>query len=207
MSVVLTAPAPASVTRRCRFEEVFDASFIELVRLVPGNPHVRALILRFAGKLPGPECATFEELKDWVELNCTRQPRPAASRSSPQNAEGGIVIHVEFSEREHGRANYSVRRYGSEDFRVGAEALLEIVREVIADGGGIGEVIEVVAGKIDDDAWSDCDPSMDDSGDYDYSDHDSGETNDSEVSFSRPDIRNAVLTFVRERHPELAAEL
>ena len=207
MSVVLTAPTPALAMRRCRFEEVFDASFIELVRLVPGNPYVRALILRFAGKLPGPDCATFEHIREWVEANCEKQARATTSRSNRQNAEGGITVHVDFSETENGRASYSVRRSGSEDFQLGAEALMEIVREAIEDGDGIDKIVEAVADKINDDAWSDCDPSMNDSGDYDYSDHDSGETNDSEVSFSRPDIRNAVLTFVRERHPELAAEL
>jgi hypothetical protein len=200
MSEVLTA-------RRCRFEDVFDANFIELVQLVPGNPYVRALILRFAGKLPGPDCATFEQIKEWVEVNCEKQPRATTSRTTRQNAEGGITIHVDFSETECGRASYSVRRYGSEDFQLGAEALMEIVREAIADGDGLDKIVEAVADKIDEDAWSECDPSMDDSGDHAYSDHESGDTDDSEVNFSRPELRRAVLTFVRERHPELAAEL
>ena len=207
MSEVLTAPAPASVTRRCRFEEVFDASFIELVRLVPGNPHVRALILRFAGKLPGPDCATFEHIREWVEANCEKQARATTSRSNRQNAEGGITVHVDFSETENGRASYSVRRSGSEDFQLGAEALMEIVREAIEDGDGIDKIVEAVAGKIRDDAWDECDPSLADSGDYDYNDHDASDTEDSKTEFSKSDVRTAVLAFVRERHPELAAEL
>ena len=64
-----------------------------------------------------------------------------------------------------------------------------------------------IASKIDEDAWSQCDPSMDDSGDYDYSDHESSETDDSETSFNRGDLRNTVLAFMRDRHPELAAQL
>ncbi|MEQ2010127.1 MAG: hypothetical protein ABMA26_25370 [Limisphaerales bacterium] len=208
MSEVMTAPEPvAAVTRKCVFEEVFDANFIELIALAPRNPHVRALILKLTGKLPPPECATFAQLKDWVELNCEKRARPFASGAGQHSQEGGIVVNVDFSETEYGRANYSVRRHGSESFRIGAEDLMTMVRTAIDDGDGLDEVVEAVAGKIDDDAWSQCDPSMDDSGDHDYSEHEESETGDSTTECSRNDIRAAVLAFVRERHPELAAEL
>ena len=64
-----------------------------------------------------------------------------------------------------------------------------------------------IAQKIDDDAWNQCDPNLDDYGDYDYDEHDMNDSGDSETSYSKTEIRNRVLAFVRERHPELAAEL
>jgi len=208
MSEVMTAPEPvASGTRKCVFEAVFDANFIELIGLAPRNPHVRALILKLTGQLPPPECATFEQLKDWVELHCEKQARPLPSGTARNSREDGIVIHVDFSETEYGRADYSVRRHGSESFRLGAEDLMALVRTAIEDGDGLDKVVEAVAGKIDDDAWSQCDPSLDDYGDYDYSEHDVSDTGNSATECSRSDIRAAVLAFLRERHPELAAEL
>jgi hypothetical protein len=209
MTEVMTAPEPVApvVQRKCRFEDVFDVNFIELVQLVPRNPQVRALILKLTGLLPPLECETFEQLKDWVELNCEKRLKQPPTRAARHNQEGGIVINVDFSETECGRASYSVRRYGTESFRVGATELLEIVQTVIDDGEGMDEVVEAIATRIDNDAWSQCDPRMDDSGDYDYSDHESSETDDSETSFSRNDIRNALLTYLRERHPELVAQL
>ncbi|MEK6536211.1 MAG: hypothetical protein AABZ63_01855 [Actinomycetota bacterium] len=209
MSEVMTAPEPIApvAQRKCRFEDMFDVNFLELVRLVPRNPQVRALILKLTGKLPPPECETFEQLKEWVELNCEKRLKPSPIPTSRHNQQGGIVINVDFSETECGRADYSVRRYGTESFRVGAVELLEIVRTAIDEGDGLDEVVEAIASKIDDDAWSQCDPSMDDSGDYDYSDHESSETDDSETSFNRGDLRNTVLAFMRDRHPELAAQL
>ena len=209
MSEVMTAPEPVvPVTqRKCVFEEVFDANFIELIEMAPRNPHVRALILKLTGKLPPPVCATFAQLKDWVEVNCEKRARPSASGQARHSREGGIVINVDFSETECGRASYSVRRYGTESFRVGAVELLEMVRTAIDEGDGLDEVVDAIASKIDDDAWHQCDPSMDDSGDYDYSDHESSETDDSETSFNRGDLRNTVLAFMRDRHPELAAQL
>ncbi len=205
MSEPMTAPAP--VERRCKIEEVFDANFIELLQLVPRNPQVRALILKLTGKLPEPEYETFEQIKEWVETHCEKKAKPSPVRTGRHNDRDGIAINVEFSETEYGRADYSVRRSGSETFRISAEDLMEMVQTALDDGDGLDQIVEAVATKIDEDAWSDCDPSMDDYGDYDYSEHDSNDTVDSETSFTRTDIRNAVLAFVRERHPELAAEL
>ncbi len=208
MSEVMTAPEPvAPVARKCKFEEVFDANFVELLRLVPRNPQVRALILKLAGKLPGPECETFEQLKEWVETHCEKKARPAPHGTDRNSRDGGISIHVDFSETEYGRADYSVRRNGREPFRIGAADLMEMVETAVDDGEGIDSIVEKIATRIDEDAWSECDPSMDDDGDYNYSEHDVSDTGESEVSFNRSDIRHAVLAFVRERHPELAAEL
>ena len=208
MSEVMTLPAPAiPVERKCKIEEVFDQSFIELLRLVPRNPYVRALILKLTGKMPGQECETFEQIKEWVETNCKKKARPAPTQTTRGVPDDGIAISVEFSETEYGRADYSVRRSGSEEFRISAEDLIEMVQAAIDDGEGIDEVVEAIAEKIDDDAWNQCDPNMDDYGDYDYDEHDATDSGDSETEYSKSEIRNRVLAFVRERHPELAAEL
>ena len=198
-----TPPPPDQ--RQCSIAEVFEASFIELLKLVPANPYVRALVLKFSGKLPPAGCDSFDALKDWVECHCVKRIRkPAASRPA---AEDGIRINVDFSETEYGRANYSVPRSGREGFRIGADELLEIIRDSIEAGAGIQEVVEVIAGRIDDDAWNQCEPAMDDCGDYDYNEHDATDTSDSDVDYSKDEIRSAVLQFVRENHPELAVQL
>ena len=100
-----------------------------------------------------------------------------------------------------------MRRSGTDEFHIGAEDLIEMVQTAIDEGEGIDEVVDRVAEQIDDDAWNRCEPNMDDYGDYDYSDQESNDSGDSETEFSGNEIRNSVLTFVRERHPELAAEL
>lgn len=201
--VIVVAPVGE---RRCQIEEVFDTHLVGLLRLVPRNPLVRALILKLTGKMPGAECASFEQLKEWVELNCERKQRPSPSRNG-RNLDDGIAIDVEFAETEYGRADYTVRRFGSAQFHVGAEDVLEIVREAIEGGGGLEEIVEMIAGKIDEDAWNQCDPDMDEYGEYNYDEHDANDTGNSEAEFSRNEVRNAVLAFVRERHPELADEL
>jgi hypothetical protein len=200
-----TATLPPPVTRKCSIEEVFEAGFIELLKLVPANPYVRALVLKFTGKLPPVECELFEQLQDWVEFNCVKRIRKTAASQPPRD--DGISISVDFSEQEYGRAHYSVECSGSDTFQIGADELVEMIRDAIADGGAISAVVDAIATLIDDDAWNRCSPNMDNYGDYDYSEHDSGGTDNSEVEFSREHVRNAVLRFVQERHPELAAEL
>jgi hypothetical protein len=203
MNDTLTLPPP--VERKCSIEEVFEASFIELLKLVPANPYVRALILKFSGKLPPADCETFEALKDWVEFNCVKRIKKTAASQQPDN--DGISISVGFSEQEYGRAHYSVERYCTDTYQLSGDDLVEIIRDTIADGGAISAVVDAVAARIDDDAWDHVDPNLDDYGDYEYSDHDSDGADNSEIKFSREHIRNAVLRFVQENHPELAAEL
>ena len=110
MSAVMTAPDVPAVTNRCKMDEVFASPFIELIALAPRNPLVRGLILAQTRRMPGPECGTFEQIREWVETTC--EPRAVAGHQTKAAAEAGITIPVEFSEVEYGRANYAVRALG-----------------------------------------------------------------------------------------------
>jgi hypothetical protein len=207
MSEVMTPPettVPAvQVERRCQIEDVFDRSFIDLMTLAPRNPHIRALILKLIGRMPGPECETFEQVKHWVETSCQRKARPAGAGRTATDV--GITITVGFAEMEYGSARYSVRRRGQDQFQLSADDLIDMVRDRLPEG--IEGIVEAVAADIDDNAWSHCEPAMEDDGDYNYSDHDCSYTDDSETSYNREEIREAVLAFLRSRHPELLEEL
>lgn len=207
MSNATLLPNPVLLPeRKCALADMFEAGFIELMQLVPRNPFVRALILKLTGKMPPAERITFEQLKDWIEWNCDKRVRPLPTRRK-RHDDVAISVSVDFSETEYGRADYSVSRYGREEFHVNGDDLMEIIQDAIEDGGGMTEVVDAIAGKIDDDAWNQCEPSMDDYGDYNYNDHDSTDSADGETSYNRNEIRAAVLAFLQERHPELAAEL
>ena len=201
MSEVIAAPPE----RKCSMDQVFDASFIELLQLVPSNPFVRAWILKFTGKMPPEDCVTFALLKDWVEFNCVKRSRP-----KPQDRSGisdGIGILVRFTETEYGRANYTVDRSGEDTFQVGADELVNLVQEAIDAGGGLGEVVDEIASRIDEDAWSDCDPEMDSYGDYEYDEHESHDTGNGEINFSREQIRTRVTAFLQNHYPDLMNQL
>ena len=204
MSAVMVEPVVVT-KRKCGIDEVFAGPFIELIALAPKNPVVRGLILAQTKKLPAPGCETFEQIKEWVETTCDKKVRPP--NSTRTSARDGITIKVEFSETENGRADYAVTRSGSDEFALDADELLELVQDVINAGEGLDEVVEKIAEEIEDNAWNRCEPDLDNYGDYDYDDHNSSDSSDSTTEFSRNQIRDRLLVFLRERHPDLLEEL
>ena len=202
MNAAMIEPA---VERRCGIDEVFARPFIELITLAPKNPVVRGLILAQTRKLPGAECETFEQIKEWVETTCDKKLRPTHSSHPPSRE--AFTLTVEFSETEHGRAHYSVDRSGSDEFALEEDEVLEMVRKTIDDGDGLEEVINKISDKVDEDAWNRCDPSLDNYGDYDYEDHDSGDSNNLAIECNKTQIRDRLRVFLRERYSELLEEL
>ena len=98
-------------------------------------------------------------------------------------------------------------RHGVDLKRLDAEELLALVQAAIEAGDGLDGVLEKVAGLINDDAWNRCDASLDSYGEYDYDDHDSGDSDNSAIEFSKMQVRERVGAFLREHHPELMEEL
>ncbi len=81
-----------------------------------------------------------------------------------------------------------------------------MVQAAIDAGNGLESVIDKIASLVDEDAWDRCDPSLDD-GDYDYDDHDSGDSDNLVIEFSRNQVRERLRAFLQEQHPELAEAL
>ena len=193
------------VINRCKIDEVFASPFIELIGLAPRNPVVRGLILSQTGLLPEPERVTFEQIKEWVEMTCTKKIRPP---NAPRSQAGdGFAIKLEFSETEYGRAHYSVGRSGSDDFTLDADEVLALVHAAIDDATGVEAVIDKIAELIDTEAWERCEPNLDDYGDYEYDEHESNDSGNGSVDYSRTQVRERLLGFLRERHPGLLEEL
>jgi hypothetical protein len=205
MSAVMTEPEAPPVKIKCKIEEVFSGPFIDLVRLAPKNQVVRGLILAQTRKMPGPDCETFEQIKEWVETTCDRKAHSLPG--SATHSRDGIVIEVEFSETESGRANYSVPRSGSDEFALDEDELIGMVQDAIDDGKGLDGLVDHISNVIHEDAWNRCSPSLDGYGDYDYNEHDCDDTSNSEVEFSVAQIRDRLHLFLRQRHPELLEEL
>ena len=205
MNAVIVEPEVPAASNRCKIEDVFASPFIELIGLAPRNPVVRGLILSQTGKLPGPERETFEQIKEWVETTCDKRLRPPNTAHS--QAGDGFAVRVEFSDTEYGRANYSVPRSGSDEFTLDAAELLRMIEKAIDDGDGIDTLVDNIAELINSEAWDRCDPNLEDYGDYDYDQHDSNDSGNSSVEFSKTQVRDRLLHFLRERHPQLLEEL
>ena len=102
MSEVMTLPSAPRSNASAGIEEVFDAELHRIARAgAKANPYVRALMLKFTGKLPPAECETFEQFKEWVETTAKMKHGPAKpSRLEDAPLTTASRISVEFS--EHG---------------------------------------------------------------------------------------------------------
>lgn len=199
------APAVAPPVRKCRIEEAISGNLLELLRIAPLNPLVRGLVLSQTQNMPPDDCRDFDQLKDWIEINCDKRTFIVSTRNQ-RARRGALSIRVDFSENEYGRANYTVRRSGSEQFVITSEELLPKVQDCIGDGG-FDALVELIREEINDNAWDRCDPCLDDYGDYDYGEHDCDDTGNSRVEFSDGEIRNQLNQYLRQHHPDLLDQL
>ena len=198
MTAVLEAPP---IERRCQIEEVFTTSFIELLRMAPRNAIIRGLVLSLTRKMPPEACHTYDQMKEWVEFNCDKRSRRVGGTGD------GVAMTVQFEDREFGRASYSVTRYGSETFHIEAGDIEDAAREAVEDGQRLDALVSTLASRIKEDAWEQCSPCMDDYGDYDYAEHDQEDAENREIEFSKPELRQRVIAFLQEHHPDLLEEL
>ncbi len=190
----------AALLPRCQLTEVFAGPFIELLTLAPKNPVVRSLILAQTQRLPGPECETFEQLKAWVETHCEKRLHPLVPRAVTEPA---FALALDFSETEYGRAHYSVARSGSAEFEVGTAELLALVETALAEQGGVEHVVTALAALIDDEAWTRCEPNLDDHGEYRYDDHDMNGAENAAVDYAPSQVRQRLTTYLQQQQPEL----
>jgi hypothetical protein len=209
MSAVANAPEPVVETaagqKKCRMDEVLGAGFIELLGLAPANPLVRGLLLARTGRMPDPDCRTFEQLREWIEMHCDRKSCPARR---PGSGDGdGIAVRVAFSDTEYGRANYSVGRGANEELRLTEDELVQLAESTINDGAGLEQLVDSLAQIIDEEAWDRCDPVLEDDGDYNYDSHESDDTGNNRIEFSRGQLLEELVRFLRDRHPQLLEAL
>ncbi len=59
-----------------------------------------------------------------------------------------------------------------------------MLESAIDSGGGMDAVVEAVAERIEEDGWNQCEPDTEACGDYDYSEHDVSNTDDSDIEYS-----------------------
>jgi hypothetical protein len=202
MNTVMAAIAPET---RCRIDEVFTKSFIELISMAPRNPVVRSLILALTRKMPPPDRQSFDEIKQWVETSCVKKGRRPAEPAVGSTE--GISIPVQFSDREYGRANYTVNRYSDEEYRLTEEELLEIAEEVLEAGSSLDALVDRVFAQVKETAWDRCDPCLGDDGEYEYDEHDSTDTGHPAVSVGKAQLRELVMRFLQNQHPEIMEQL
>jgi hypothetical protein len=162
--------------RKCRIESLLDANLIASLKLIPNHPTYRGLVMAKVGKMPPADALTYDQLKDWIEFNFDKKVTAAQQQMPPPPAaralrhEVAFTIQLNFTDTEYGTCNYRVPRSGSGVYEIEASD----VNTWVEDGMGVDAIMAEIEQLVDGGAW-DVQVDMDEDGEYEYHNHESGD--------------------------------
>lgn len=120
--------------KKCQIEHVLPASLLEILKLSPSNPTVRAQVhARILFPIPEGK-QTYPEIQEWIEANIT----PGAIPPSPQEPHyvPGTTFnyHSDYSCYETGRCDFSRNVNGSAQYQMDECYIREIIEDGLRDG-------------------------------------------------------------------------
>jgi hypothetical protein len=183
--------APAVPVIKSKIEEHFNSSFLELIKLSPNNPIVRAQMMRILLKEPPKELDGFDALKKWVEENFESKTGAATRKC---NSDGRVLFDVEWniSDVEYGRCDYSVRRSGS----YVSSTTMDDIQQWIDDEKSVQEITDMLYDEISDNYSTDHMQSYDGS-EYDNEEPDRTDNFEAEPDGGYRTLRTRLLEAVR----------
>jgi hypothetical protein len=195
-----------------------------IIRSAPSNPISKGLLLKYM-KIPVPDnVKTFTQISKWAVENYKGFDASAEAEALRTREAGGIIEEeptlppatpsppVAFSipftttEQESGSCDYSCTRLDVGSFPLEVRELMEIVQDVLEDGGSLLHLVESIAEEAQGEA-ADLVSGHDGTDDYEYINHECAETSDFEASFNNNAIRAQVEAYLRQNNPELLTQL
>lgn len=160
-----------------RLEAFVDAHTLNLMKNSPRNPIVHAMVLaRFKHKPPAT-ISTYEELKEWVELNGERPTTPVPVPKSPTGTLGtrpvlpGITVLMTHEHTAHGRCRWSQVRMAKSRVEWTHSEIIELIEE----GLDFDEIEErICEGSRENFGENEYDDEA--VGGYEYEDHEEGDS-------------------------------
>ena len=195
--------------RRFEMEKYLNRTLVELAKVAPKNPTMRAHFQRIFNTPMPDSVEDYQQIKDWVEFSFDPPGPPpklayetlAGAPQRDQNA--GIQVDVTLSERELGTCTYSHRR------SVNCEVPIQSsqIRELINDGRTIDEIVENLIGDARDMA-EEYDPGGGETGDMHYDNYESADSEDRETTVNPDQVRQALVNYISSQYgPEEAEEI
>jgi hypothetical protein len=194
---------PDGKTHICKIEQMINESVIKLLQAAPKNPTVRAMTLQLLKK-PIPEsCQSFEEIKDWIEINFTPpfafgEVKPVENRSFTIPATVRGVIS--------GNARYALDASGEGRVPFTEAYVLERANAMIRSSKGLEALHTIIAIHAEEMAHEYIQMSSE-GGDYEYSNHNDRDSEPQGAEVNEAAARQALESFLETFHPELLNNL
>lgn len=204
--------------RKMDLESCINPTLIQLMKVAPQNQIVHGHLMAIFGRLPPAELTTYDQIRDWCEFgfylpkwmnsHMSRiygrtntqysEARPEANRTD------GITLPVSVEETEYGNCRYSVLARAEYDVRISANYIRPIIEEYPDD-------FESVMDRIKDifrEEAGNQNPGADPVGDYSYDEHESSDSEDFSLNFSRHNLERELINYIRRNYgPEEAQEI
>ena len=118
-------PLPGEITPVCPQEHFLDDSLIEMVRVAPLNPEIRAQIHAILGKEVPRACKTSKDVFQWVRSSAPERYRTHALTIAHEirAATGGIQASIDYFYRETGTCQYTCDQNGHELYEIDATTI------------------------------------------------------------------------------------
>lgn len=138
--VHLLKEEPVPPGRKCHMRTVISSNLIASLKVAPDNPSLRAHVLAVVKQPLPPEVKTFEQIKDWIEINID----PAVVGNALPRGNDALAFEIAVSvEREvRGRLFFRGTRHGRGNYRVTDGVLLEKARYAVRNGLTMADLLE-----------------------------------------------------------------
>jgi hypothetical protein len=180
-------------------EDIIPAQQLEIIKLVPKNPIVQGLIMKYTG-LPIPATMqTFEEIREYVEGMISKG-------KSPQQAKpfiAGVSVPCSLRETEYGIIKYRVERKGT----LVVEWTAEEIKNLAEQHSNFESLLEEFGDTTEENAKEDCDNWEADWGNAEYFDTEPDDCEDNEVMISHSQIKVSVMKLLSDNWPDIYQRL
>lgn len=198
------AAAPPEKERISSAAVLLGKTLLELLRLNPTNPQVRAQVMAKCKQSPPPEATTFEQLVDWLEFNVPDENSWAYIEAGAATPAVELVLNC--SETELGSCNYSCVNSGVARVPFSEQEL----RALADEAESFQELWDNLLDELSEN-WGDY---VDWRGgeDYEYEGHEASDSDNSDWSFqnttfAKEQVRAALERLFPERMREWRGEV
>lgn len=197
--------------QKCRVEEVLQTDLIEIAKLAPNNPVIRAQIMAKCLHQVPENLKDWPSIKSWIEftLNPPKSVTPvyqdnvwgAPTPLPTRDARTVFNVQVRRTDTEVGHCRYTVSRSGRQTYPITREDIIECLRSSNSESEAFTELRDFINQQV-----SDNPPDMDATGEYDYDHYDMSDDgpDDEETRIDWAQVREMFEEALRS-DPTLAA--
>lgn len=169
-----------------------------LIKSAPKNETFRAKIMAHIGEMPPKDCETYQQIKDWIEFNFPKAPKPKANDPL-------ATLRVRFAHTESGHCAYSRSETHVAQVKITPQMIDEIL-DNLDNECDFDDVAAEMSSKIQEVARENS-QSTGEEDSVITSNEVPDDSSDEDVDYDFGSVKSALRAYIRANYPERADEL